>query len=543
LALTGSTHPPKAPARRRLSPFFAQTGSNVHLQASSKRWIRNDRRAVRLTTTVVVGLGLFLGAGREASGETLEVVPASPAESGQTVPAAPSASEPGPVQKQGSSPTEDAAAGGPATAARLEALAKQNEALMQRLEELESQQKSTDERVDQLLPLKNRISGYIDFGFFDVQGDGRGIRSDLGHQHLPQYAGVPDSWVFMGDPLSTAINSRGDPANVAESRAITFNPIGNGGQPTFLLNAINVQFFQGVGDNLTVNAGFDLLPRSRNISNPDGNALGDYLDVKLAYAEYRIAIGNTNLSLYAGKFDSVLGYEYRSQESPDRLTVTPSLICRYTCGHPLGLKARWQLLDDALVLNAALSNGSHFNEGFDFADELDSNAGKTAAGRLSFKFPLGSGVELGASGAYGTQDAQAGADPKQWHLGFDAHAEWADLNFTAELVKGKAEGRDQPGEPPCGVAPCIEYTGAYGLLGYRVNNWLMPYVRSDYRKAIHQSGASFVYHSQLARGTGGVRVDLGSNIILKAEYTLNRELGAIPQFDNDLFTSSLVAKW
>jgi hypothetical protein len=71
--------------------------------------------------------------------------------------------------------------------------------------------------------------------------------------------------------------------------------------------------------------------------------------VKLAYAELRVPIASFGLSLYAGKMDPVLGYEYRVEEAPDRLTVTPSLICRYTCGRPIGLKARARFLDERLV--------------------------------------------------------------------------------------------------------------------------------------------------------------------------------------------------
>ena len=60
---------------------------------------------------------------------------------------------------------------------------------------------------------------------------------------------------------------------------------------------------------------------------------------------------------------------------------------------------------------------------------------------------------------------------------------------------------------------------------------------------LHQSGASFIYVSELLRATAGVRLELGTAVIVKAEYTLNRELGEIPQFDNDVFTSSLVVKY
>ena len=83
--------------------------------------------------------------------------------------------------------------------------------------------------------------------------------------------------------------------------------------------------------------------------------------------------------------------------------------------------------------------------------------------------------------------------------------------------------------------------GAYGQIGYRWNNWLIPYARVDWRDALHEAGASFVYISELVRATGGLRFELGTHVTIKAEYTVNRELGRIPQFPNDIFTSSMVA--
>jgi hypothetical protein len=459
-------------------------------------------------------------------------------------PKAPPLPETSPAPEQAAPPTSSAHAAPNANAERLDAIERENRELRDRLDELEQNQAWTEQRVEQLMPVKGRLSGYVDFGFFVVQGDGRGIRTDLGHEALPEYTDVvPDSWVFLGDPLAAAINSRGDPADVTESRAITFDPIGNRGEASFVLNAIGVQLFAGVGEDVTVNAAFDLVPRSRDMSNPDGHAFGDYLDVKLGYAEYRVGLGAVNLALSAGKFDSVLGYEYRIQEAPARISVTPSLICRYVCGHPLGLKARLQALDDALALNVAVTNGSHFTESFNFADEVDANAGKTAAGRLSYTLPLGAGVELGASGAYGTQDAQCETDPIQWHYGFDLHAELSDLNFTAEFVQGKAEGDDLPGEPACAGAACLDYLGGYALAAYRVTGFMMPYVRADYREALHRSGASFVYYSRIGRGTGGLRFDFGTHIVVKAEYTRVLEFARTPEFDNDVITSSLVARF
>ena len=62
------------------------------------------------------------------------------------------------------------------------------------------------------------------------------------------------------------------------------------------------------------------------------------------------------------------------------------------------------------------------------------------------------------------------------------------------------------------------------------------------REALHQSGASFVYISDVVRVTGGLRLELGTHVIIKAEYTHLREVGRIPEFPDDVLTTSLVVK-
>ena len=384
------------------------------------------------------------------------------------------------------------------------------------------------------------MTGYVDTGFFAVSGDGSGIRPDIGNVYFPEYAGVvPGSWVFMGDPLSTAINSRGDVADTADSRAIAFDPIDSRGKSSFLLNALNVQLFTGITPSLLVQSSFDLVPRSRNISDPDGDTAGDYVDVKLAYLEYRPAAAEDRLSLFVGKLDSTVGREYRIQEADVRTTVTPSLLCRYVCGHPIGVKARYAFLDDRATAAAAITNGSNFQETFDFADESDVNQVKTASGRVSFAAVPE--VELGASGAFGAQDQQRKNDVYQWHVGADLLVSLRDLQLMAEYVQGRARGETM--DLPCDLTPCIEYKSAYGLVSYRLTNTFIPYARVDWRDAEHENGASFVYYSKLLRSTAGLRLELGTHIVAKAEYTLNRELGGIPQFKNDVFASSMVIKF
>src|SRR5262249_27503743 len=195
-----------------------------------------------------------------------------------------------------------------------------DEALDDRVSKLEEDLAQTREQVKGLLPIAGRISGYLDFGFFRVSGNGSGIRADLGNTVFPEYAGmVPGSWVFMVDPLSTAINSRGEPADTDGSRAVSFDSIHSSGKSSFIVNALNLNLFAGIGDDLVVQALVDFVPRGRDVSNPDGLFLGDYVDVKLAYVEWRVPLETWKLSLFAGKFDSTLGYEYRVEEAPDRI--------------------------------------------------------------------------------------------------------------------------------------------------------------------------------------------------------------------------------
>ena len=60
---------------------------------------------------------------------------------------------------------------------------------------------------------------------------------------------------------------------------------------------------------------------------------------------------------------------------------------------------------------------------------------------------------------------------------------------------------------------------------------------------MHQNGASFVYISDLMRATVGLRVEIGTRVIVKVEVTKNQELGRLPQFPDDVVTSSLILKY
>ena len=469
----------------------------------------------------------LLAAGGSARADPPQTPPSEPAPA-----AAPAAAEP-----QAPSPSE--------LDRRLRALDAENQRLREDLEALRQKQEESAQRTARS---EGRITGYLDVGFFRVQGNGSGVRPDVGYARFPEYRGiVPDSWVFYGDPLSTTINARGEPADTGDSRALAFDPVDSRGASSFIVNALDLLLFAGLGEHVSVQALVDFVPRGRDVSNPAGTSLGDFIDVKLAYVEYSASTDWMLFSFHAGKVDPVLGVEYRVQESPDRIGVTPSLICRYTCGRPVGVKGRARFLDEALTMMLAVTNGSSVTEMFPFYGEIDRNDFKTVSGRVSYRLDLAN-LEVGASGLYGAADNQPKNDVVHRHVGLDLRLDVAGLELAAELVDGEigepaAGARAVPGQPRCADAPCLSYTGAYGQLGYRVNDWLMPYARVDWRDAIHQSGASFVYVSDVLRATLGVHLELGTHTIAKAEYTLNRELGRLPQFPDDVFTSSLVVRF
>lgn len=429
---------------------------------------------------------------------------------------------------------------------RLRNLERENRALRDDLTLLREDQDEVSERVDRVMPLTGRVGGYLDVGFFHAAGDGSGTRPDIGNLHFPEHRGVvPDSWVLMGDPLSTAINSRGEPADTGASRALSFDGVNSQGKSSFILNAFNLNLFAGLGKQVSIEGLVDFVPRGRNPNDPDPArfALGDFIDLKLGYLRWQAPVKRLDLDLYAGKIDPPFGYEYRVQESPSRVTVTPSLMCRYTCGRPLGLKARFRFLPRrALILALSLTNGGSLTEAFSFASEIDTNHFKTAMGRLAYVLPVGAGLEIGASGSVGAQDFQPSDRVLHKQYGLDLHLEIKGVELTGEFVQGRIDGASEAGAAPCGLAPCLDFKSAYGLLAYRALTWLVPYTRVDWRSALHQNGANFVYHSDTLRITPGLRFELGTSVIFKLEYTVNRELGRIPGIRNDVFTSSLVAR-
>ncbi|MDW8283082.1 MAG: bZIP transcription factor [Myxococcales bacterium] len=492
----------------------------------------------------------------------------------------------------------------PELEARLEALEERNRDLLQRLQDLER-------RLQMVVnpPTAVRLTGYIDAGFFVFfRGNGSGItnyiaqprvmgsdarsryesfRNDPVVQRFPEFfapCGFDDAafqvvpcprapagpgqarWRFLGDPLATAINSQGHPADVRaqnnpaqSSLAVPYDFIQSGGRPTFLINEVLLQPIAKLGETLQAVAAISLYPRTASLSigdKQDGGSvvpagpmrLGDYLGVSLAFLEWAPSWtgpgGRHQVSVFAGRFDGNVGIEYRVRQSPDRFGITPSLICRYSCGTPIGLKVRGRFFDDWLHVHLGVHNSPSYQEIFRFSEQTDKKYMKTISGRLAVHAPWLGGVEVGVSGEYGGQVdgfydvGRAEFDPfvAQWTVDVDLHLEYRGLELRAEFLRTQADGFIGSADRP--ALPRLVAQGAYVELSYRLLNWLGLMGRWDFRDAVHIDYAvPFAYNTLLWRLTAGARLDINSNIAFKAEFLHLQPFGRMAEAldDNTIF--------
>jgi hypothetical protein len=382
--------------------------------------------------------------------------------------------------------------------------------------------------------VKLKFTGYLDFGFFKAAGDGVAYVRDVGHVLHPELAQYP--WVFLGDPWANAINSQGESADLGLDRTNIprYDPIQSHGKASFIVNMVNLGIQANLSQYLFAEASINFEPRQGTL----GSA-GDQFDLDLAYVEFRPS-PSIDLHLFAGKFESTFGIEYRRRKAPDRFGVTPSLIARYTTGNPTGLKVRGSFLNGTITYNFAVTNGGMSTELFaHFYNEIDQNNWKTLSGRVSIGHKFGGRVpvdiEAGGSGIFGAQDLQPSETTWQWQGGADLRLEIADFSLRAEYLKAHADGG--------GVAnaPFLDAQGAYGELTYQILGWLGVMGRVDWRKARLFAPPNF-YLSNDLRVTAAIRFDIKFNIIAKLEYLRIQELEG-PEIDDDVFTSSLIFRF
>ena len=396
-----------------------------------------------------------------------------------------------------------------------------------KLQQLETKLSVAEESRKSKFPI--RLSGYGDIGAFATQGDGSGLRRDVAHMMFPQHGDI--GWVFYGDLLSTSINSRGDVADLGEVPGVDrFDSVNSGGNPTFMVNELNLTVNAGVGASALFTSSVNFTPRTGNEFQ-----LGDSFDVDIVQLEWMVSNSGKH-SLFVGKFDSVIGHEYKTRKANERFGITPTLMARYTTGTAVGIKGRSKLANDHLILAAAVTNGSFGTEQFHFHSEVDTNSFKTVSGRASLRAEIGAlEVEAGPSGQWGTQDGATDEGGKMWLYGVDAEVKHTRFALKAQWLRGKA-----PGD---------ELSMAYRLDlkqgGYLESNLIItPTIgligRAEFRDAEVQQGTERLYITKNWRATGGFRLLLGPKAVIKAEYSHNREYGGTPGIPNDVVTTSAV---
>jgi len=401
-------------------------------------------------------------------------------------------------------------------------------AMSARIDELEARLATAEQTRRARFPI--RISGYGDLGAFATTGDGSGFRRDAGHVLFPnrsQYA-----WVFYGDLLATQINSRGDVADLGDPPGVQrFDSVHSRGNPTFLVNELNLTVNAGLGDKALFTSSVNFTPRTGT-----DFALGDSFDVDLAQLEW-MPTDDGKTSIFVGKVDSVLGIEYRTRKAPQRFGITPSLLARYTTGTAVGVKVRSKLADDHIILAAAVTNGSFGTEQFHFFREIDTNSFKTLSGRGALRVPIGPAtLEVGLSGQWGTQDGAPDGAGAMWFVGGDAELELGRLDVKAQWLRGRA-----PGDlvsmtyglnlrPSGSIEADVIVTPVVGVFG-----------RAEYRHADVNEGLERLYITRDWRATGGIRLAVHPNATIKLEYSHNGEYGVPTIPDDDVTISAVLA--
>jgi hypothetical protein len=389
-----------------------------------------------------------------------------------------------------------------------------------------------------------RISGYVDVGFAVAQGNGSSFS--------PNDFRVPAD--YGSDPFAPAVNSLGEVASTDAYGRFTngFLPrsVGIGNRPSFLLNnaSLDVSF---APPQLPV---FVFM---RTQLRPRFYATGDTTQLELQQAFGKVTpFKSQEFFISVGRFDSVFGIEYLENESNIRIGITPSLIARYTTGHPLGLKAFYRLqlpgIWSALSLNAAVTNSGMRVDTL-MGPDVSLTGVPVGAARLGYELNLRRvQVKLGASGMYGPRNDANDPSVHQMAVGGDLRVSAFGLSLNAELIRLIDE--QPPGasrEPKLTGLGLGELISGFAVTGgYAQLTWALP-VPGEYLTGLalygrygHRIAAFHGFNSvNEDRFTVGARIELFSMLALKAEGLFNRELSGAPEVPNNVFTTSAVFTW
>ena len=159
-----------------------------------------------------------------------------------------------------------------------------------------------------------QLGGYVDLGYFVPEGDGVGYVEDFGHstfRNTIRCCTRPTGfgWVFLGDILAPAVNTRGEVAD-----------LGRAGRHALrqhqLARRARLHRQRGERDAALGADAAALVSASVNFTPRTGRdfRLGDVFDVDIAQVEW-LPTESQETSLFAGKIDPVIGIEYRDRKS------------------------------------------------------------------------------------------------------------------------------------------------------------------------------------------------------------------------------------
>jgi hypothetical protein len=390
------------------------------------------------------------------------------------------------------------------------------------------------------------VTGYVDVGFADAQGDGTSFHP--ADTRAPLDYGV--------DPFATAVSSRGDAASTDPGRDALGNPrfvngflprsAGIGGTPSFLLNTANVDLRYTSPDlPVMVFTRMHLLPRL--------DSDGETTRLLLEQAFGRIApLKSADLAISVGKFDSVFGIEYLENQANFRVGITPSLFARYTSGTSVGIKAftRFYLVKiaSAISINASATNSGSFIESLQSSSRSLTGV-PVGAARLGYELSLPRvSIKVGVSIEYGPRNDQLDREATQRLSGLDLRVYVAGLSVWGEYVdvdekEGSADGKlNGTGAYP--VASAFNARGFWVEAAYELRCTGAPFRLTPYARYERRHGEFVDFATILVdRMTSGMNLGIGENLQVKAEYLLNRELEGAPTVRNNVFTSSVVWTW
>lgn len=383
--------------------------------------------------------------------------------------------------------------------------------------------------------------GYVDVGFARAEGDGTSFAP--GDTRLPADYGV--------DTFAPAVNSRGDVASSDPNGRFVngFLPssAGIGGKPSFLLNVVSLEArYEPKASPITVFSRVHLLPRL--LDGQEENRL------LLEQAFGRIQpFASQELTVTAGKFDSVFGIEYLENQSNFRTGITPSLFARYTTGTSIGVKVFYRVqipaLWSALSINAAATNSGNMVASLQGSSRSLTGM-PVGSARLGYELNLPwFGVKLGASGLYGPRNDQSDDHADQRMLGVDARLFVFGLVLSGEYMRvdegmGAANGKST-GLGTFPLASGFHARGFYGQAAYTLPISYRAFRRLTLYGRFERRHASFTGFTpiEVDRLTGGLRADLWEFLIVKVEALRNGEVAGAPTVANDVLTSSVVFAW